>query len=738
MQNLINMYSQFILSVIGCFLIIYSTFWFRTPIKDINDIVAFRKPMYDQIVLFFLDATGYRYIINENTDHQIFQTITILNDLNHNYPLHTFLQKTKAVPPSTDFTILSIINGIKQMQNNIDVIFKSNPAPYEDSILRKQFKSALYSSKKHDWLRMTSGEFTYVENPQFFSLENIQIADLSSYQFFKQSFQQDQPDYQLYVVHMMGFDALGHALQHQDYDQATQLFSMFNSILEGVVNNLKENQLLIVIGDHDQSKRGKHYQCSQESSECQGFIFAFSIDGLFQENQIYDFYEPTDISATITSLLGYKSTSQNLGKIIPQFYPRKTNISEIQDDQERIKKQVIKYLQTQGYKISSTFIEELKQLSADQVVFQCQRNLQLGLPRKESYFIGIILLLLCIYKMQDHLGLKETIIIVSTGFFNAQIMIIGLLVLVFLRREYKFKLILKILVLFIFIQLYEMGYIPDILLSIEIQFLLILAIKYQNFILSRLKFTKWKISLLFSLVFISQSVVCVFFFLDQNEFELRKSLLQSLISVIILFFVIDPRYFNKGRVKALYLTILFILSDVSVIFQLNYSMNFIQFLLQFMLLQFKDVGQNVLISKILYNAINPIKINHQVFKGYQQINMNSMILLTKEFDIGPSLFSVFIGSFGCQIIGIASLFFNQLNQDRHKIVGALIISSISNLMLNSWQILNYNQSIHNTNQMIEEQITLINNLPLKLLELILYSFAFSILVRQIKKQREIQ
>lgn len=51
------------------------------------------------------------------------------------------------------------------MQNNLDIIFKSNPAPYEDSILRKQFKSALFSSKKHDWLRMTSGEFTYIENP---------------------------------------------------------------------------------------------------------------------------------------------------------------------------------------------------------------------------------------------------------------------------------------------------------------------------------------------------------------------------------------------------------------------------------------------------------------------------------------------------------------------------------------------------------------------------------------------
>ncbi|CAK79213.1 unnamed protein product (macronuclear) [Paramecium tetraurelia] len=730
------MYSQFILSVIGCFLIIFSTFWFRTPIRDINEIVAFRKPIYDQVVLFFLDATGYRYIMNEGKDHEIFQTITLLKGLREIYPQHTFLQKTKAVPPSTDFTILSIINGIKQMQNNLDVIFKSYPAPYEDSLLRKQFKSALYSSKKQDWLRMTSGEFTYIENPQFFNLENIQIADLSSYQFFKQSFSQAQPDYQLYVVHMMGFDALGHALQYQDYDKGIQLLRMFNTMLEGVVNNLKENQLLIVIGDHDQSRRGKHYQCSQESFECEGFIFAFSFNELLQDDKIYEVYEPTDLSATIASLLGYQPTSQNLGKIIPQFYPNTANRTEIQNDQEMIKNQVLKYLETQGYKVSSTFIEELKKVPADEVITHVQRNLQIGVPRKESFIIGLMLLLFSIYSIRSFWGYQEIMIIVSSGFFNAQIMILGLLVLVILKKEYNMKQLLKIVAFLVFIQLHDMGYIPEILLSIEIQFLLILAIKYHTYNCSGQTFTKWKISLLFLLVILSQLTVYVFFLLGQSEFEFKRFLLFILISVIILLCVIDPRFFNQGKVKALYLTILFILSDVTVIFQLNYSKSFIQFALQFLLLQFTDVGQNILISKIIYNAINPIKIDHQVFKGHQQVNMNSMIILTQEFDIGPSLFSVFIGSFGCQIIGIASLFFNKLNQNRHKIIGALIISSVSNLLLDSWRILNYKQSIVNTNEMIEDQIALLNSFPLKLVELILYNLTFIILARQSRKQRE--
>jgi phosphatidylinositol glycan class O len=42
---------------------------------------------------------------------------------------------------------------------------------------------------------MTSGEFTYIENPKFFNLENILIADMSSYQYFKEAILKPTPDY---------------------------------------------------------------------------------------------------------------------------------------------------------------------------------------------------------------------------------------------------------------------------------------------------------------------------------------------------------------------------------------------------------------------------------------------------------------------------------------------------------------------------------------------------------------
>lgn len=44
--------------------------------------------------------------------------------------------------------------------------------------------------------------------------------------------------------------------------------------------------------------------------------------------------------------------------------------------------------------------------------------------------------------------------------------------------------------------------------------------------------------------------------------------------------------------------------------------------------------------------------------------MNSMIILTQEFEIGSSLFSVFIGNFGLQLTGIATLLFDKEIKDK--------------------------------------------------------------------------
>lgn len=56
------------------------------------------------------------------------------------------------------------------MSNYLDIVFKTSPSASESSLLKKPLKSALFSSKKLDWFKMSSGEFTFVENSQIFEL----------------------------------------------------------------------------------------------------------------------------------------------------------------------------------------------------------------------------------------------------------------------------------------------------------------------------------------------------------------------------------------------------------------------------------------------------------------------------------------------------------------------------------------------------------------------------------------
>lgn len=65
---------------------------------------------------------------------------------------------------------MALINGIVQRANYLDVTFKSSPQYSEASLVKRPIKSALFSSKKYDWFKMSSGEFTYVENSHVFSI----------------------------------------------------------------------------------------------------------------------------------------------------------------------------------------------------------------------------------------------------------------------------------------------------------------------------------------------------------------------------------------------------------------------------------------------------------------------------------------------------------------------------------------------------------------------------------------
>lgn len=65
------------------------------------------------------------------------------------------------------------------------------------------------------------------------------------------------------------------------------------------------------------------------------------------------------------------------------------------------------------------------------------------------------------------------------------------------------------------------------------------------------------------IVLISQTTAYSFFLVNRDDFETRMRIAKSLLILIVILALVDPRYFNREKNKALYMVILFCLADTS-------------------------------------------------------------------------------------------------------------------------------------------------------------------------------
>lgn len=106
----------------------------------------------------------------------------------------------------------------------------------------------------------------------------------------------------------------------------------------------------------------------------------------------------------------------------------------------------------------------------------------------------------------------------------------------------------------------------------------------------------------------SQILVYVFFSFDRILYDERRFIAMILVINLAIFIFVDPRLFNKDKIKVLYILILYLIADISVIFQLNPEFNFIQFILLFGMMDLFNGFYNIVLAKFILMNINPMMI----------------------------------------------------------------------------------------------------------------------------------
>jgi GPI ethanolamine phosphate transferase 3 subunit O len=128
-------------------------------------------------------------------------------------------------------------------------------------------------------------------------------------------------DWDVIVAHFLGVDHCGHKYGPVHSEMSRKLSEM-NEIIKHYANEIDDDTMLLVIGDHGMTKTGDHGGSSQD--EVEALLFAYSkkmnfIPTEYDDN--IDFIQQIDLAPTLATILGIPIPFSNLGTISLQLLP---------------------------------------------------------------------------------------------------------------------------------------------------------------------------------------------------------------------------------------------------------------------------------------------------------------------------------------------------------------------------------------------------------------------------------
>lgn len=253
------------------FLFIYLNSFLLTK-KEINQINFFnsnkqnknnKKQKINKIIFFIIDALRYDFITSNNLNHlnNNLTKFQVIHNLLLNNSSQCNLYKFKADSPTTTSQRL---NGIMTGSLPTFIEFGNNfqsSQIIEDSLI-KQWK---LNNKKiimlgdDTWEKLFPDQFDISYPFDSFNTRDLDTVDYgilnNLWQFFSNN--QSLNNWDILITHFLGVDHIGHTY-HAHHPLMNERLSLMNKILEQFIENLSNDSLLILMGDHGMTIDGEH------------------------------------------------------------------------------------------------------------------------------------------------------------------------------------------------------------------------------------------------------------------------------------------------------------------------------------------------------------------------------------------------------------------------------------------------------------------------------------------------
>ena len=347
----------------------------RNVLNNISNDSLHLSPKFDKMVILIVDALRFDFVIpidnknslfngNYHNNMPIFDTLLSYNNNNH-----SLLLKFIADPPTTT---LQRLKGLTtgSLPTFIDAGSNFAGEVIEEDNLIQQF----YLHNKNicfvgddTWDSLFQ---PYLSNNSM-PYESLNVWDLNTVDngvisYFKDYLSNSSSikDWDILIGHMLGIDHVGHKYgpdHHTMKEKQTQI----NQFIQWITEQLDDNTLLVVMGDHGMDHTGNHGGDSKDELESALFFyskkpeFTFHFDDLedlreYHSSNIGKSYKSVnqiDLVSTLSLLMGVPVPFNNLGWPIEEFF-------ESGNEREIVTKimmnQLLTYKETMGLNIDSS------------------------------------------------------------------------------------------------------------------------------------------------------------------------------------------------------------------------------------------------------------------------------------------------------------------------------------------------------------------------------------------------
>eukprot|EP00924_Labyrinthula_sp_SR-Ha-C_P009236 snap_masked-scaffold_2-processed-gene-17.21-mRNA-1 protein AED:0.08 eAED:0.08 QI:0/0/0/1/1/1/2/0/853 len=319
----------------------------------------FGKKTHDKAILILIDALRYDFITRVETNQEIYHNnLPIIQETLISKPKQTFVSKLFADPPTTTLQRLKGITtgGLPTFLEFKDD-FSKDMYISEDNIFSQILDQNLNITVMGDdtWLSVYSKE-TFVRS---FPFDSFDVKDIFTVDNGVKNHIFDEirkKDSQVIVGHFLGVDHVGHTYGPNNKIMKEKLQEM-NGVLEQLVSDvddMEEDCVLIVFGDHGMTTEGNHGGASDLETGAGLFVYSNknlrdANDSNFEDRVV----NQVDLIPTLAAFLGVAAPFGNLGILIPEMFHSELRQDQLRHGLEINLAQVVRYLQTYKSKVSS-------------------------------------------------------------------------------------------------------------------------------------------------------------------------------------------------------------------------------------------------------------------------------------------------------------------------------------------------------------------------------------------------